>query len=89
MTTTASTETTRLEGLPVEVTLSPATLPLLPAALGEHVPRIVREALHNTVKHAAARQVRPHAIRRLRKELRLSYHLASQPPSTGTMAPCM
>jgi PAS domain S-box-containing protein len=47
-------EVTRLEGLPVEVSFSPATLPLLPAPLGVHVPRIVREALHNTVKHAEA-----------------------------------
>ena len=47
-------EVTRLDGLPVEVAFSPATLPPLPAELGQHVHRIVREALHNTVKHAGA-----------------------------------
>ncbi|WP_148575414.1 PAS domain-containing sensor histidine kinase [Nocardioides caldifontis] len=53
-------EITRLEGLPVEVSFSPANLPLLPAPLGEHVPRIVREALHNTVKHARASNASVH-----------------------------
>ncbi len=47
-------DVSRLEGLQVEVSFSPATLPLVPPSLGQHVPRIVREALHNTVKHAQA-----------------------------------
>lgn len=49
---------TNRQGLPVRLTVSPAVLPPLPAPVVEHVPRIVGEALHNTVKHAQASQVR-------------------------------
>lgn len=50
--------TTAREGLPVELTVSPAPLPPLSAPVVEHLPRIVGEALHNAVKHAAASSVR-------------------------------
>jgi PAS domain S-box-containing protein len=48
---------TRRDGLPVEVTLSPAVLPALSPQIAEHLVRIVGEAVHNAVKHAAAQQV--------------------------------
>ena len=46
------------EGLPVELSVSPASLPPLPVEVVEHLPRIVGEALHNAVKHADASEVR-------------------------------
>jgi PAS domain S-box-containing protein len=49
---------THRDGLPVELTVAPAPLPSLPPAVVEHLPRIVGEALHNTVKHAGASAVR-------------------------------
>jgi signal transduction histidine kinase len=47
----------RRDGLPTEVTLSPAVLPALSPQTAEHLVRIVGEAVHNAVKHAAAQQV--------------------------------
>lgn len=47
-------DVTRRERLPVELSISPAVLPSLPPSFAEHLPRIVGEALHNTVKHADA-----------------------------------
>ncbi|WP_164519575.1 PAS domain-containing sensor histidine kinase [Nocardioides ferulae] len=52
--TAVAADVTRLDGLPVDVSFSPARLPALPAPLVEHLPRLVREALHNVVKHADA-----------------------------------
>lgn len=48
---------TRRDGLPTDVTLSPAVLPALPSATTEHLLRVVGEAVHNVVKHANAQQV--------------------------------
>jgi signal transduction histidine kinase len=49
---------TAREGLAVELSVSPAALPPVAFPVLEHVPRIVGEALHNTVKHANASSVR-------------------------------
>lgn len=51
-------EVSRVDGLPVEIGLSPATLPAVDPATAEHITRITREALHNCVKHAGARSAR-------------------------------
>jgi PAS domain S-box-containing protein len=45
------------EELAVELSVSPARLPSLPPGVAEHLPRILGEALHNTVKHARASRV--------------------------------
>ncbi|HET9859986.1 MAG TPA: histidine kinase [Nocardioidaceae bacterium] len=47
--------------LDVDLTISPVTLPAVPPATAEHVCRIIGEALHNVVKHAAASAVEVNA----------------------------
>jgi PAS domain S-box-containing protein len=47
-------DVTLLDGLPVGITLRPATMEPLETPVVDHVVRIVGEALHNAVKHAGA-----------------------------------